>query len=101
MHKEVRVTITPGTILTALLVLFGAYILWLLRDLALLVVTALHQVGVRRKCCASKHQLQCNRMPFRFGTQSRIGRIFIPRNLGRVSRKIIVINRRLPTLVRW
>jgi predicted PurR-regulated permease PerM len=41
MHKEVRVVITPGTILTAILVAFGAYVLWLLRDLALLVLTAI------------------------------------------------------------
>lgn len=41
MGKEIRVSITPGTILTALLVVAGAYVFWLLRDLALLVLTAI------------------------------------------------------------
>jgi len=40
MGKEIRVAITPGTVVTVLLVIFGAYVLWLLRDLALLVLTA-------------------------------------------------------------
>ncbi len=41
MGKEIRVAITPGTILAALLVVVGAYVFWLLRDLALLVLTAI------------------------------------------------------------
>ncbi len=41
MEKNISVSITPGTIVTALFVLLGAYVLWLLRDLALLVVTAI------------------------------------------------------------
>jgi predicted PurR-regulated permease PerM len=41
MDKEIRVSITPGTIFTALLVIAGAWALWLLRDLALLVLTAI------------------------------------------------------------
>ena len=40
MEREIRVGITPYTIVTALLIVIGAYVLWLLRDLALLVVTA-------------------------------------------------------------
>lgn len=41
MGKEIRISITSGTILTALLVFVGAYVFWLLRDLALLVLTAI------------------------------------------------------------
>lgn len=41
MDKEIRVSITSGTIVTALLVVIGVYIFWLLRDLALLVLTAI------------------------------------------------------------
>lgn len=41
MDKEIRVSITSGTIFTALLIITGAYIFWLLRDLALLVLTAI------------------------------------------------------------
>lgn len=41
MDKEIRVAITPSTIMSAVLVIAGAYILWLLRDLALLVLTAI------------------------------------------------------------
>src|SRR3989344_3248240 len=41
MEREIRVAITPNTVITALLVVFGAYVLWLLRDLALLVLTAI------------------------------------------------------------
>lgn len=39
--KEFRVSITSGTLLTALAIILGAYILWLLRDIFLLVVTAI------------------------------------------------------------
>ena len=39
MDREIR--IAPGTIFTALLILAGAYVLWLLRDLFLLVLTAI------------------------------------------------------------
>lgn len=41
MGKEVHISITPGTIITALFIIAGAYILWLLRDLILLVLTAI------------------------------------------------------------
>lgn len=41
MGKELRVSITSGTITAALLIIAGAYILWILRDLALLVITAI------------------------------------------------------------
>lgn len=36
-----RISITAGTVVTVLFVLVGAYILWLLRDLALLMLTAI------------------------------------------------------------
>ena len=41
MDKEIRVAITPGGVVTTLFVLVGAYVLWLLRDLALLVLTSI------------------------------------------------------------
>ena len=41
MDKELRVSITPSTILTALLVVVIAYVFWLLRSLLLLVLTAI------------------------------------------------------------
>jgi predicted PurR-regulated permease PerM len=41
MDKEIRVSITSGTIFTALLILVGVYLLWILRDLVLLVLTAI------------------------------------------------------------
>ncbi|MFZ2167638.1 MAG: AI-2E family transporter [Minisyncoccia bacterium] len=41
MDKEIRVAITPGAIVSALLVIAGAYVVWLLRDLVLLVLTAI------------------------------------------------------------
>ncbi|MHB8710363.1 MAG: AI-2E family transporter [Minisyncoccota bacterium] len=41
MGKEVRVSITPGVVLTTLFVMVGVYLFWLLRDLALLVLTAI------------------------------------------------------------
>jgi predicted PurR-regulated permease PerM len=41
MDKEIRVSITPNTITSAVLIVVGAYVLWLLRDLALLVLTAI------------------------------------------------------------
>ncbi len=41
MDKEIRVSITAGTVVTTLFVLVGAYVFWLLRDLALLVLTAI------------------------------------------------------------
>lgn len=41
MDKEIRVSITPGGVFSALLVIAGAYVFWLLRDLALLVLTAI------------------------------------------------------------
>ncbi len=41
MDKEIRISITAGTVVTVLSVLVGAYVLWLLRDLALLVLTAI------------------------------------------------------------
>jgi predicted PurR-regulated permease PerM len=41
MGKEIRVSITAGTIVAALFIIVGAYVFWLLRDLALLVLTAI------------------------------------------------------------
>lgn len=41
MGKEMRIAITPGTIITTLFIVVGVYVLWLLRDLALLVITAI------------------------------------------------------------
>ncbi len=41
MNKDLRVTITSGTIVSAILLVAGAYLLWTLRDLALLVLTAI------------------------------------------------------------
>lgn len=41
MGKDIRISITPGTVFTALFIIAGAYVLWLLRDLALLVITAI------------------------------------------------------------
>lgn len=41
MDKEINVSIAPGTVFTTLFIIAGAYIFWLLRDLALLVVTAI------------------------------------------------------------
>lgn len=41
MGKEIKVSITPGTVFAALFIIAGAYVFWLLRDLALLVLTAI------------------------------------------------------------
>ena len=41
MGKEIRVSITPGTVIAALFIIAGAYVFWLLRDLAFLVLTAI------------------------------------------------------------
>lgn len=41
MNKEINISITPGTFFAALLIMAGAYVFWLLRDLALLVLTAI------------------------------------------------------------
>ncbi len=41
MDKDIRISITPGTIFTVLFIVIGAYIFWILRDLALLVLTAI------------------------------------------------------------
>lgn len=41
MGKEIKVSITSGTIFAALFIVAGAYLFWLLRDLALLVLTAI------------------------------------------------------------
>ncbi len=41
MGKEIRISITSGVVFTTLFVIVGAYIFWLLRDLALLVLTAI------------------------------------------------------------
>lgn len=41
MNKDIKVTITSGTIVSALLIFAGAYLVWTLRDLVLLVVTAI------------------------------------------------------------
>ncbi len=41
MDKEVRISITANTIIVALSIVVGAYIFWLLRELVLLLVTAI------------------------------------------------------------
>lgn len=41
MSKEIKVSITAGGVALAIVVIAGAYVLWLLRDLALLVLTAI------------------------------------------------------------
>lgn len=41
MDKELRISITAGTVFTTLFVLIGVYMFWLLRDLALLILTAI------------------------------------------------------------
>ena len=41
MHKNVTIAITPGTIVMAIAIGAAAYALWLLRDIALLVLTAI------------------------------------------------------------
>lgn len=41
MGKDIRVTITVSTVFTVLFIVAGAYVFWLLRDLALLVLTAI------------------------------------------------------------
>lgn len=41
MNKDIRVSITSGTVVTALVIIVGAYVLWLLRDLVLLVLAAI------------------------------------------------------------
>ncbi|MCX6787801.1 MAG: AI-2E family transporter [Candidatus Kaiserbacteria bacterium] len=41
MNKEMRISITTGTIIATLGIGIGAYVFWLLRDLALLVLTAI------------------------------------------------------------
>jgi predicted PurR-regulated permease PerM len=41
MDKEVRISVTPGTVVITLVILAGAYLAWFLRDLILLVLTAI------------------------------------------------------------
>jgi predicted PurR-regulated permease PerM len=41
MDKEMRISITPGSVITTLLIIAGAYLFWILRDLFLLVLTAI------------------------------------------------------------
>jgi len=41
MGKDIRISITAGSVMTALFVVVGAYLLWILRDLLLLVLTAI------------------------------------------------------------
>ncbi|MGH7175220.1 MAG: AI-2E family transporter [Minisyncoccia bacterium] len=41
MQKDVRVHIAPGSVITVIVVCLGAYALWVLRDLALLLLTAI------------------------------------------------------------
>ena len=41
MNKELHVSITSGTIAKAILIILGAYVFWILRDLILLVLTAI------------------------------------------------------------
>ncbi len=38
--SETRFSIAPGSVITTLLILLGAYVLWLLRDLVLLIITS-------------------------------------------------------------
>ncbi|MDR3548089.1 MAG: AI-2E family transporter [Candidatus Pacebacteria bacterium] len=40
MDKQINVSITPGTIITTILIIAGAYALWILRGLILLILTA-------------------------------------------------------------
>ncbi|HUQ30086.1 MAG TPA: AI-2E family transporter [Candidatus Paceibacterota bacterium] len=40
MDKEIQISITPGTIITAIAIVVSAYVLWVLRGLVLLVITA-------------------------------------------------------------
>lgn len=41
MDRELRVSVSAGSVASAILVIAGAYVLWLLRDLLLLVLTAI------------------------------------------------------------
>lgn len=41
MDREIKVSITPGTVFAVLFIVAGAYLFWLLRDLALLILTAI------------------------------------------------------------
>ena len=41
MHKEIRVSITVGSVIATFGVALGVYLIWLLRDLILLVITAI------------------------------------------------------------
>lgn len=41
MEREIRVSITPASIITTFTIVLGAYLLWVLRDLVLLVITAI------------------------------------------------------------
>ncbi len=41
MDKEIRVSITPGSIFTAFFIVLGVYLAWTLRNLLLLVITAI------------------------------------------------------------
>lgn len=41
MDRDIRVSITTGTVVTVLAIFVGVYVFWLLRDLALLVLTAI------------------------------------------------------------
>lgn len=41
MNREIKISINPGSVFAALLIIVGAYVFWLLRDLALLVITAI------------------------------------------------------------
>ena len=40
MNKQITVAITPGTVIAAILIAAGAYLIWILRDLFVLVLTA-------------------------------------------------------------
>ncbi len=41
MDKDIRISITAGTVFTVLFIVVGAYVFWILRDLALLVLAAI------------------------------------------------------------
>src|SRR5690242_17896467 len=41
MDKELRISLTPWAVVMTVLILAGAYLLWYLRDLVLLILTAI------------------------------------------------------------
>ncbi len=41
MDKHINVSITPGAVIKTILIVVAAYVIWLLRDLLLLILTAI------------------------------------------------------------